>query len=191
MTKVYWEGGAKKQEARLLVVAPVGYRTSKNGRKYYRQPAYPLTTDLTAPAKQLLQDYFDRWGIEVNHRDEKEIFAQATGGESDDLCHGKRASDLPKHGRSRRRVRKTEPSRSDPAVQTVQTPGPAERGERTEERGSFARGSGSPLTGIRQGFMERGYHSLKDKPLSPALSPRSAGRGGRNRGNAVAPFDAA
>ena len=24
-------------------------------------------------AQRLLQDYFDRWGIEVNHRDEKEI----------------------------------------------------------------------------------------------------------------------
>ena len=54
-------------------LAPVGYRTSKNGRKYYRQPAYLLTTDLTTPAAVLLQDYFDRWGIEVNHRDEKEI----------------------------------------------------------------------------------------------------------------------
>ena len=73
LTKVYWQGGARKREVRLLVVAPVGYRTSKNGRKYYRQPAYLLTTDLTASALVLLQAYFDRWGIEVNHRDEKEI----------------------------------------------------------------------------------------------------------------------
>lgn len=58
---------------RLLVVAPVGYRTSKNGRKYYRQPADLLTTDLATAAEVLLQAYFDRWGIEVNHRDEKEI----------------------------------------------------------------------------------------------------------------------
>jgi hypothetical protein len=48
-------------------------RTSRNGRKFYRQPAYLLTTDLTTPAAQLIQEYFDRWGIEVNHRDEKEI----------------------------------------------------------------------------------------------------------------------
>jgi hypothetical protein len=34
---IYWQGGAKKKELRLLVVAPVGYRTSKHGRKYYRQ----------------------------------------------------------------------------------------------------------------------------------------------------------
>jgi hypothetical protein len=73
LTKVYWQGGSQKREVRLLVVAPVGYRTSKNGRKYYRQPAYLLTTDLTTDALVLLQAYFDRWGIEVNHRDEKEI----------------------------------------------------------------------------------------------------------------------
>jgi hypothetical protein len=73
LTGVYWQGGARKRALRLLVVEPTGYRTSKNGRKYYRQPAYLLTSDLTTPAEQLLQDYFDRWGIEVNHRDEKEI----------------------------------------------------------------------------------------------------------------------
>jgi hypothetical protein len=70
---VYWQGGARKKPVRLLIVAPVGYRTSKNGRKYYRQPAYLLTTDLATDAATLLQHYFDRWGIEINHRDEKEI----------------------------------------------------------------------------------------------------------------------
>lgn len=73
LNKVYWQSGSKKREVRLLVVAPVGYRTSQNGRKYYRQPAYLLTTDLNRSATVLLQAYFDRWGIEVNHRDEKEI----------------------------------------------------------------------------------------------------------------------
>jgi hypothetical protein len=70
---VYWQGGSRKKPMRLLVVAPTGYRTSKNGRQYYRQPAYLLTNDLTTPAALLLQDYFNRWGIEVNHRDEKEV----------------------------------------------------------------------------------------------------------------------
>jgi hypothetical protein len=73
VTKIYWQGGAQKREVRLLVVAPVGYRTTKKGRKYYHKPAYLLTADLTTPALVLLQAYFDRWGIEVNHRDEKEI----------------------------------------------------------------------------------------------------------------------
>jgi hypothetical protein len=73
LNRLYWQGGAGKKAVRLLVVAPVGYRISKKGRKYYRQPAYLLTSDLITPAAVLLQDYFDRWGIEVNHRDEKEI----------------------------------------------------------------------------------------------------------------------
>ena len=73
LTRVHWQGGARKREVRLLVVAPTGYRTSQKGRKYYRQPAYLLTTDLSGPAIDLLQAYFDRWGIEVNHRDEKDI----------------------------------------------------------------------------------------------------------------------
>jgi hypothetical protein len=73
LSKVYWQGGARQRPVRLLVVEPVGYRTTKNGRKYYRQPAYLLTSDLTTAAEVLLQAYFDRWGIEVNHRDEKEI----------------------------------------------------------------------------------------------------------------------
>jgi hypothetical protein len=73
ISNVYWQGGAKQRPLRVIVVAPVGYRTSKNGRKYYRKPAYLLTTDLETPAAILLQAYFDRWGIEVNHRDEKEI----------------------------------------------------------------------------------------------------------------------
>jgi hypothetical protein len=60
LSGIYWQGGAKKKPLRLLVVAPVGYRTSKHGRKYYRQPAYLLTTDLTTPAAVLLQDYFER-----------------------------------------------------------------------------------------------------------------------------------
>jgi len=72
VNNLYWQGGAKKQKVRLLIVAPVGYRTTKNGRIYYRQPAYLLTTDLSTSAEVLLQDYFDRWGIEVNHRDEKD-----------------------------------------------------------------------------------------------------------------------
>ena len=73
LSGIYWQGGARKRPMRLIVVAPTGYRTTQNGRTYYRQPAYLLTSDLTTPAALLLQDYFDRWGIEVNHRDEKEI----------------------------------------------------------------------------------------------------------------------
>ena len=69
---LYWQGGAGKIPLRLLVVAPTPYRKRKSSKLYYRQPAYLLTTDLKRSAKQLLQIYFDRWQIEVNHRDEKD-----------------------------------------------------------------------------------------------------------------------
>jgi len=72
VNSVYWQGGARKSPLRLLVVAPTPYRKRKSGRLYYRQPAYLLTTDLIHSAKALLQIYFDRWQIEVNHREEKD-----------------------------------------------------------------------------------------------------------------------
>lgn len=69
---LYWRTGARRQPLRLFIVAPTPYRKRKSGRLYYRRPAYLLTTDLTSSAKQLLQIYFDRWQIEVNHREEKD-----------------------------------------------------------------------------------------------------------------------
>jgi len=69
---VYWQRGAKQRPLRLIVIAPTPYRKSKSKRLYYRDPAYLLTTDLHSSLKQLLQIYFDRWQIEVNHREEKD-----------------------------------------------------------------------------------------------------------------------
>ena len=69
---ILWPGGARRRRLRLLVVAPTPYRKRKSGRFYYRQPAYLLTTDLKSGARGLLQIYFDRWQIEVNHREEKD-----------------------------------------------------------------------------------------------------------------------
>jgi len=69
---VYWQGGGRRRALRLLVVAPTPYRKRNSGRYYYRQPAYLLSTDLNGHASTLLQIYFDRWQIEVNHREEKD-----------------------------------------------------------------------------------------------------------------------
>lgn len=69
---IYWQGGARRRLLRLLVVAPTPYRKRLSGRLYYRQPAYLLSTDLKGHAHTLLQIYFDRWQIEVNHREEKD-----------------------------------------------------------------------------------------------------------------------
>jgi hypothetical protein len=70
--EVYWQGGAKQRPLRLIVIAPTPYRKTKSKKLYYRHPAYLLTTDLRSSLKQLLQIYFDRWQIEVNHREEKD-----------------------------------------------------------------------------------------------------------------------
>ena len=69
---MYWQRGAKQRPLRLIVIAPTPYRKSLSKKLYYRDPAYLLTSDLTSSVKQLLQIYFDRWQIEVNHREEKD-----------------------------------------------------------------------------------------------------------------------
>lgn len=63
---------------RLFVLAPTRYRTTK-AHYYYRQKAYVLSDDNETPARTLLQAYFDRWAIEVNHRDEKSILGVGQG----------------------------------------------------------------------------------------------------------------
>jgi len=70
--RVYWQRGAQQRPLRLIVIAPTPYRKSKSKRLYYRDPAYLFTSDLNSSLKQLLQIYFDRWQIEVNHREEKD-----------------------------------------------------------------------------------------------------------------------
>jgi hypothetical protein len=70
---VLWRGGGRRRRLRLLVLAPTAYRKTKAGRPYYRQKAFLLCDDAQLPVKALLQAYFDRWEIEVNHRDEKSI----------------------------------------------------------------------------------------------------------------------
>jgi DDE superfamily endonuclease len=69
---LYWQRGAAKRPLRLIVIAPTPYRKRKSRKLYYRDPAYLLTTELQTSLKQLLQIYFDRWQIEVNHREEKD-----------------------------------------------------------------------------------------------------------------------
>ena len=72
VSEVLWQGGAARRKLRLFVIAPTPYRKRKSGRLYYRQPAYLLTSILHGANNILLQAYFDRWQIEVNHREEKD-----------------------------------------------------------------------------------------------------------------------
>jgi hypothetical protein len=69
---IYWQRGAGQKLLRLLIVAPLPYQAPGRRRKYYRDPAFLLTTDLKGTAREMLQPYLDRWQIEVNHREEKD-----------------------------------------------------------------------------------------------------------------------
>ena len=53
------------------------YKLSRASRKYYRQPGYLFCSDHELSAQNLLQIYLDRWQIEVNHRDEKQLIGVA------------------------------------------------------------------------------------------------------------------
>lgn len=68
---VLWRRGAGVRKLRLIVIAPVPYKLSPNARRNYREPAYLLSTDCNSEVGILIQCYFDRWQIEVNHREEK------------------------------------------------------------------------------------------------------------------------
>jgi hypothetical protein len=70
--EVLWQHGTKQQFLRLLVIAPTPYRLTKKGKLYYRNPAYLLCQAIEVTAEVLIQKYFDRWQIEVNHREEKD-----------------------------------------------------------------------------------------------------------------------
>ncbi|MGH9563741.1 MAG: hypothetical protein ACRD3S_19990, partial [Terracidiphilus sp.] len=72
VNNVLWQGGTQRKSLRLFVIAATPYRVRPNGPLYYREPGYVVSTDCQAPAVILLQTYFDRWQIEVNHRDEKD-----------------------------------------------------------------------------------------------------------------------
>jgi hypothetical protein len=67
-----WRTGAARRPLRLFVIAPQPYQV-RGQRRHYRQPAFLLTTDLISPAAVLIQAYIDRWQIEVNHREEKDL----------------------------------------------------------------------------------------------------------------------
>jgi hypothetical protein len=72
LVEVLWQSGARQRPLRLFVIAPTPYYLPSRKRNHYRAPAFLLTSDRNGTVGQLLQAYFDRWQIEVNHREEKD-----------------------------------------------------------------------------------------------------------------------
>jgi len=71
---VLWKTAGWAVPLRLIVIAPTAYRLRKGCKLLYRQPAHLITTDLHTPAREIVQHYLWRWDIEVNFRDEKQLF---------------------------------------------------------------------------------------------------------------------
>jgi hypothetical protein len=69
---VLWRRGGAKKSLRLIVLRERNHYGKEN-RRYRRKRAYLLSTDLESSLKDLVQEYFDRFEIEFNHRDEKDI----------------------------------------------------------------------------------------------------------------------
>lgn len=61
------------QPVQVVVIAPLGYRLRRGGKRCYRQPAYLLCTDPTLPVAAVVQEYLWRWDIEINFREEKTL----------------------------------------------------------------------------------------------------------------------
>jgi len=87
-----WPKAGPNHPFQVMVIAPLGYRPRKGSKLLYRQPAYLINLDPTMPAETFLQNYLWHWGIEVNHRDEKQIIgvgeAQVTSPLSSDRQPG-------------------------------------------------------------------------------------------------------
>jgi hypothetical protein len=71
MNGILWPNGAKRRLMRIIIVIPTPYRPQGCRKLRYAEPAYLITTDLLTPAEVLIQQYFDRWEIEILHRDLK------------------------------------------------------------------------------------------------------------------------
>jgi hypothetical protein len=69
-----WKPAGEKKTVQVVVVRPLRRGRDSRGRMKYTQPAFLLCTDPEMPIAKLLQVYLVRWGIEVNFREEKQLF---------------------------------------------------------------------------------------------------------------------
>jgi len=71
--RIQWRKAGPTRLLRLIVIRPLSYRLTSESRLLYRQPAFLICTDPDLAIETVIQDYFWRWDIEVNHRDEKQL----------------------------------------------------------------------------------------------------------------------
>jgi len=71
--QLLWRPAGSQRVLRLVVIAPLAYRPRKGSRLRYRDPAFLICTDPSLPPQQIVQQYFRRWDIEVNFREQKTL----------------------------------------------------------------------------------------------------------------------
>jgi hypothetical protein len=83
---ILWKTAGADMPLRLIVIRPLSYRLRTKSKLLYRKPAYLICTNLDLDIEFIIQAYFRRWDIEVNHRDEKQLIgvgeAQVRNGNS-------------------------------------------------------------------------------------------------------------
>lgn len=74
VASLLWRAAGPDIPMRLIIIAPLAYRRSKASKLLYRNPAYLVCTGLEISPEEVLKAYVSRWDIEVNFRDEKQLF---------------------------------------------------------------------------------------------------------------------
>ena len=75
---VLWRTAGAQPGMRVVVIAPLAYRKTPTpgrptGKTLYRDPAFLICTDPDLSLEQIVQQYFWRWDIEVNFREQKTL----------------------------------------------------------------------------------------------------------------------
>lgn len=73
MDLALWKNIGWGSPVKVMAIRPLRYRLQAGSRLLYRKPAYLMCLDPDMPDAKMLQDFVWRWGVEVNHRDEKQI----------------------------------------------------------------------------------------------------------------------
>jgi hypothetical protein len=70
---ILWRTAGLDHTLQLVVIAPLSYRLRQGSKLLYRQPAFLICTDPELDLRSLVQGFVQRWGIEVNFREEKTL----------------------------------------------------------------------------------------------------------------------
>ncbi len=74
ISQAKWHIAGENAVVQVVVVAPLRYKKRKDGPWLQTRPAYLVCADADMPVEELIRSYFWRWGIEVNFKEEKQLF---------------------------------------------------------------------------------------------------------------------